>query len=81
MSNENKPLNEHVIEIICKYSNNQNIDPQTDLRHELGLNSLQVIFLIVEIEDTFGVTVGEEKIPDFVIVQDIIDYLGKEKAG
>jgi len=70
-----------VIEILSKYTDYPDIEPQSELQRELGLNSLQVISLVVEIEDTFDVTVGEEKIPDFVIVQDIIDFINKEKAG
>jgi len=80
MLNEGKIECEQIIDIICNYSDIKNIEPQTDLRRELGLNSLQVIYLIVEIEETFGVTVGEEKITDFKTVRDIVDFINKERT-
>ncbi|MGI6154250.1 MAG: acyl carrier protein [Christensenellaceae bacterium] len=56
------------------------IRPESTLQQDLGLNSLDVVNVIVEFEEEFGIEVDEEDIRSFVRVQDIVDYLQQAKA-
>lgn len=55
------------------------IELGTDLVKGLGLNSLDVVNLIVTFEDEFGIEIPDRAIQDFVTVRDLVDYL-EEKA-
>lgn len=56
------------------------IRPDSNLQTDLGLNSLDVVNVIVEFEEEFGIEVEEEDIRTFIRVQDIVDYLQATKA-
>ncbi|GGC63590.1 acyl carrier protein [Undibacterium terreum] len=51
------------------------IQPETKLE-ALGADSLSVIELIFDLEDEFGVKLGDER-PDLSTVQDIADYIDR----
>ncbi|MBQ6678931.1 MAG: acyl carrier protein [Lachnospiraceae bacterium] len=51
------------------------IRPETDIKAELGADSLDVLQLLMAIEDTYGITVPDEELLNFVTVQDVVDYL------
>ncbi|MFZ6646180.1 phosphopantetheine-binding protein [Undibacterium sp. TJN25] len=51
------------------------IQPTTELQ-TLGADSLTVIELIFDLEDEFGVKLGDER-PDLVVVQDIADFIDR----
>jgi acyl carrier protein len=59
------------------------IQPQTELE-ALGADSLTVIELIFDLEEAFGLQIGDER-PKLVVVQDIADqidgYLNKKAAS
>ena len=54
------------------------IELSTDLVKDLGLNSLDVVNLIVTFEDEFGIEIPDRAIQDFVTVRDLVDYLEKK---
>ena len=54
------------------------IELNTELVKDLGLNSLDVVNLIVTFEDEFGIEIPDRAIQDFVTVGDIVDYLEKK---
>lgn len=51
------------------------IREQMNLRADLGLTSLAVMNLIVEIEDEFDVEIDEREILKFQTLGDVMDYL------
>lgn len=42
---------------------------------ELELGSLEIMEMVAELEEEFGITIPEEKMNGFVQVKDFIDYL------
>lgn len=54
------------------------IAAQTELA-ALGADSLTVIELIFDLEETFGLQLGDER-PNLVVVQDIADHLDRYLA-
>ena len=68
---------ETIKEIITMYAD---IDPdeitlETNLRTDLALNSLVLMNMIVEVEDTYGIEVPESDIMTFDTVGDVVAYL------
>lgn len=64
-----------VIELLAKRLDvpAETINPQTELE-ALGADSLAVIELIFDLEDTFNVKIGDER-PNLVVVKDIADHI------
>lgn len=58
----------------------QEITSETDLRKDLGLNSLEFIHLVTVLEREFGVEIPEREAINFQYMGDIIAYLEKETA-
>lgn len=54
------------------------IELNTELVKDLGLNSLDVVSLIIAFEDKFGIEIPDRAIRDFVTVGDLVDYLEKK---
>ena len=57
------------------------ITPQSNLQKDLFLNSLDVVNVIVEFEEEFGIEVEESDIHSFGTVADIVDYIEQKTAG
>ena len=58
------------------------VDPEqitmdTNLIDDLGADSLDVVELIMNIEDEFGVSISDEEAANLVTVQRIVDFLEK----
>lgn len=53
------------------------ITPESDIRNDLGLNSLTLMNLIVEVEDRYNIEIPEEAAIEFETVGDVIAYLEK----
>ena len=64
-------------EVICRYVS---IDPEkltedTNIRSDLGLNSLELAELAVQCEEKFEIEIVDEDVHKFVTVRDIVDFL------
>lgn len=53
------------------------ITEEANLMDDLGLDSLEAMELMMEVENEFGVEIPQDEISSFVKVQDFIDYLEK----
>lgn len=47
---------------------------------DLDLDSLEIMELVMQIEDNFSITVGEDKMTEFALVKDVVDYIEQETA-
>lgn len=70
---------ERVIDILAEFTNSdkEKITENSGLVTDLGLNSLDVINVVVAFEDEFGIEIPDNKIKEFVTVEDIVEYLEK----
>ena len=68
---------ETIKEIITMYAavDPEEITLETNLRTDLALNSLVLMNMIVEVEDTYGIEVPESDIMTFDTVGDVVAYL------
>lgn len=70
---------EELKKIIQKYTE-ETVTPESDLVEDLGLTSLDVVSIVGDFEDAFGIEIEDEDILDFTTVADIIDYLNKHQG-
>ena len=63
---------------LANSSNVQQIESCTedsDLRTDLGLTSIGVLYLAISIEQTFDIVFTDTAFDDFTIVKDVVDYI------
>lgn len=53
----------------------EKITPQSHFRDDLGLNSLDVVNVVVAFEDEFGIEIDDDDISSMVRVEDAIRYI------
>ena len=54
-----------------------NCSEESDLRGDLGLTSIGVLYLAISIENTFDIEFNDASFDDFNTVKDVIDYIVK----
>ena len=66
-------------DIVRRYSANKEINLKDDvlLLTDLGLNSLEIMKLISELEESFSVEIPDRVLIEFKTTQDILDYLNQ----
>lgn len=70
---------ERVIAILTQYTDIQKINEFSLLNADLGLSSFDVVEIVTEFEDAFGIEIPDRDIPKFICVGDIVKYL-KERV-
>ena len=75
---EEKMLDQ-IREIICEFVNvdPSSITPETNIRTDLGLNSLELVNLAVEIEEAFDVEIPDREASGLATVADAIRIIEK----
>ncbi len=68
---------EQVSKILQKYTDEPQIELQSTLEADLGLSSFDVVEIVTEFEDTFGIAISDRDIGKFISVKDIVEYLEK----
>ncbi len=53
----------------------EKVTPEASLKDDLGADSLDSMELVMAIEEELGISIEEEKLADFVTVNDILEYL------
>jgi acyl carrier protein len=68
---------EKVIEILSDFTEveKEKITEKSKLIADLGLNSLDVINIVVTFEEEFNIEIPNQSIKNFVTVGDIVEYL------
>ena len=69
---------EEIKKIIKEYSNHD-INLDTDLKNELDLTSFDIVSLVGDIEEKYGVQFTEEDLTNISTIKDIIDYIEAHK--
>ncbi len=51
------------------------IKEESKLKEDLGIDSLDAVEISIALEDSFEISIPQEKVAEFVTVQDIVDYI------
>lgn len=67
-------------EIVLDYLGEDDIEvsEDSDLTEDLGLTSLDMISVVGDIEDSFGISVEDEAVENISTVRDVIDYISEQ---
>lgn len=71
---------EKVKEILSRYTETLDIEKESMLESDLGLNSFDVISIVTDFEDEFHLEISDRDISRFLSVKDILDYLRTHKC-
>ena len=65
--------------VLSEYTNTETIAEASMLEADLGLSSFDVVSIVEDFEEVFGIEIPDRDIPKFVCVRDIMDYLKSRK--
>ena len=65
--------------VLSEYTNTETIAEASMLEADLGLSSFDVVSIVEDFEEVFGIEIPDRDIPNFVCVRDIMDYLKSQK--
>ena len=54
------------------------IRPDSKIKEELGADSIDVLQIFLTLEEERGITIPDEELATFAVVQDVVDYLEKQ---
>ena len=76
-------MHEKIWKILMNYSekSEDEIKPESNLQTDLGLNSLDVIGIVTDFEDQFGISIPDEDILTLTTVKDIEEYIQKKQGA
>jgi len=81
---DSNPFREKVIQHILAASDEElspaDITPETSLRDELDLSSMQAVTLVMDLEDEFEITVEDEELEKLNTVGDVLAMI-ESKQG
>ena len=75
---EDEKILEKLQDIMIKSFNQGDITMETNIRDDLDLDSLDFVDLILEIEETWGISIPDDVAQSFTTVKDVIEYIKKE---
>lgn len=74
-------MDEKIIKILGKYlDEDAEFNYECNLSTDLGLDSMDYIEIITEIEDVYGIQVNDEELVELETVGDIVDYIDNKIA-
>ncbi|MCK9568289.1 acyl carrier protein [Candidatus Pacearchaeota archaeon] len=56
---------------------NKEIKSDTEFRHDLGMDSLDVYEFVYDVEEEFGISIPDEKANDFETIKDCVEFIKK----
>ena len=55
------------------------VTPASRIKEDLGADSLDILQLLMTIEEEHGIVIPDEELAKFTVVQDIVDYLERNR--
>ena len=66
------------IELLSKRTNNKEITGETELR-SLGIDSLDLVEIVMEAEEEFGIAISNDELNNFTTVNDVVNAIKSKK--
>lgn len=81
MADKNMTTLEKVRDIISKQLSVKLEDVKNDsnIAEELGADSLDLVEILMSLEDEFGISIPDEAIPEIKTIQNVVDFIEKNK--
>ena len=57
----------------------ENLKNDTNIAEELGADSLDLVEILMSLEDEFGVSIPDEVIPQIKTINDLVEFIDKNK--
>ncbi len=75
-------IQEKIVTILAKHTSVDRaaIDPQKDLKLDLGLDSLDVAEIVYEMEQAFGITITDESAERIRKISDTVDFVHEKMS-
>jgi len=76
-------IEEKVIEIIMDQLDlpRERCRPEASFINDLGADSLDLMELIMEMEEDFGIEISDDELQNIRTIQDVIDFIKAKKAS
>lgn len=56
------------------------VKPESDIIKELGLDSLDIVDMLMKVEETFGVTIDDSDVVELKTVADVVRFIENAQA-
>jgi len=56
------------------------ITPESQIKKDLGADSLDILQLLMRIEDQYGIVIPDQALAQFNTVSDVVSYLEKQEV-
>ena len=56
------------------------VKPESDIIKELGLDSLDIVDMLMKVEETFGITIDDSDVVEMKTVADVVRFIENAKA-
>lgn len=66
---------ERIVKILSKYTDERQIEPQSTLAVDLSLSSFDVVEIVADFEEEFGIEISDRDMGKFTCVVDVLEYL------
>lgn len=55
----------------------EDVKNESNIAEDLGADSLDLVEILMALEDTFGVSIPDEAIPEIKTIKDLVDFIDK----
>lgn len=59
----------------------EKITPESNIKRDLGADSVDILQLLMKVEDMYGIVIPDEALANFETVQDVVSYLEKQEGS
>ena len=59
----------------------EKITPESDIKRDLGADSVDILQLLMKVEDMYGIVIPDEALANFETVQDVVSYLERQEGS
>lgn len=59
----------------------ERISPDSQIKKDLGADSLDILQLLMRVEDDYGIVIPDQELAGFVTVADVVAFLDKQKGA
>jgi acyl carrier protein len=70
-----------LIRSVVKLDESATITPESSLVEDLGVDSLDLVSVFLEVQDTYGVAIDEDDLAGLVTVGDLVGYVFDRRAS